>query len=58
LHRSRRDREFHDLRLKIGEDSLKLIFPDGWLDDHPLNYADLTAEKSYLKDAGFKLKFK
>lgn len=58
LHRSRRDRSFVDLRLKIGKNKLKLIFPDGWLDDHPLNKADLVAERKYLQQAGFKLRFK
>lgn len=58
LHRSRRDRSFADLRLKIGQNKLKLIFPDGWLDDHPLNKADLVAERQYLEAAGFRLRFK
>jgi exopolyphosphatase/guanosine-5'-triphosphate,3'-diphosphate pyrophosphatase len=58
LHRSRRDRAFRDLKVIPGEDSLKLIFPGGWLDDHPLNEADLGAERKYLEGIGFKLSFK
>jgi exopolyphosphatase/guanosine-5'-triphosphate,3'-diphosphate pyrophosphatase len=58
LHRSRRNRTFRDLKLKVGKDSLKLVFPDGWLEDHPLNRADLAAERKFLESAGFKLRFK
>jgi len=57
LHRSRRDRDFEGLRLKIGDNSLKLIFAEGWLHDHPLNRADLNEEKNYLAESGFKLRF-
>ena len=57
LHRSRRDRSFSELKVKAGKNSLKLKFPDGWLDEHPLNKADLVAESKYLKSAGFKLRF-
>ena len=57
LHRSRRDRNFRDLRIKAGKNSLKLMFPDGWLEDHPLNRADLVTERNYLELAGFKLRF-
>ena len=58
LHRSRRDRAFRDLKVVPGENSLKLVFPNGWLDDHPLNEADLGAERKYLEGIGFKLSFK
>lgn len=58
LHRSRRDRAFRDLKIVPGENSLKLVFPNGWLDDHPLNEADLGAERKYLEGIGFKLSFK
>lgn len=57
LHRSRVDRSFRDLRLNVGKDSLKLMFPDGWLESHPLNRADLNAERKFLETAGFKLRF-
>jgi exopolyphosphatase/guanosine-5'-triphosphate,3'-diphosphate pyrophosphatase len=57
LHRSRRDRSFSDLVVKVGDDKLKLVFPKGWLQDHPLNNADLAAESKYLEAAGFKLRF-
>ena len=57
LHRSRADRSFLDLRLKVGKDSLKLMFPEGWLEGHPLNRADLAAERKFLDAAGFKLRF-
>ena len=57
LHRSRRDRSFSDLKLKVAKDKLKLIFPAGWLEEHPLNKADLVSESKYLEAAGFKLRF-
>ncbi len=57
LHRSRRDRSFSELKVKAGKNSLNLKFPDGWLDEHPLNKADLVAESKYLEAAGFKLRF-
>jgi exopolyphosphatase/guanosine-5'-triphosphate,3'-diphosphate pyrophosphatase len=57
LHRSRRDRQFSELKLKAGKNSLKLTFPDNWLEDRPLNKADLIAERKYLQRAGFKLRF-
>ncbi len=34
---------------------VKLQFPKGWLAQAPLTVADLEQEKSYMKDAGFKL---
>ena len=57
LHRSRIDRSFRDLRLEVGKESLKLMFPAGWLENHPLNRADLAAERKFLESAGFKLRF-
>lgn len=38
--------------------TLKLRYPEGWLDAHPLMRADLEQEVIYLKAAGFKLKLK
>jgi exopolyphosphatase/guanosine-5'-triphosphate,3'-diphosphate pyrophosphatase len=57
LHRSRRDRSFRDLKLKVGKNKLKLVFPVGWLDTHPLNNADLEEETDLLKAGDFKLRF-
>ena len=57
LHRSRRDRSFSELKVKAGKNSLGMKFPDGWLEEHPLNKADLVAESKYLESAGFNLRF-
>jgi hypothetical protein len=46
------------IELEIDEDALKLRFPQGWLDSHPLTLADLEQEADYLRAAGVKLKFK
>ncbi len=37
---------------------LRLTFPEGWLESAPLMREDLTQEQLYLRDAGFKFKFK
>ena len=36
---------------------LKLRFPEGWLDEHPLTRADLEIEARFLHKAGFRIKF-
>jgi exopolyphosphatase/guanosine-5'-triphosphate,3'-diphosphate pyrophosphatase len=56
LHRSRDDTALPDIAVSGGEASLELLFPDGWLKDHPLTRAELKREKQYLKPAGIKLK--
>jgi exopolyphosphatase/guanosine-5'-triphosphate,3'-diphosphate pyrophosphatase len=38
--------------------SLKLRYPEGWLEAHALMRADLEQEATYLKAAGVRLKFK
>jgi exopolyphosphatase/guanosine-5'-triphosphate,3'-diphosphate pyrophosphatase len=58
LHRSRDDTVLPDIGVSGVEDGLTLIFPDGWLKEHPLTRAELKREKCYLKSAGIKLKAK
>lgn len=36
---------------------LKMRFPEGWLDEHPLTRADLDIEARFLHKAGFRIKF-
>jgi exopolyphosphatase/guanosine-5'-triphosphate,3'-diphosphate pyrophosphatase len=43
--------------LEVDERSLKLHFPEQWIDAHPLTRANLEAEQYYLKKVGFKLSF-
>lgn len=57
LHRSRIDREFKGLAVEAGKNRLKLKFPSGWLEEHPLNKAGLREEKEFLSAAGFDLSF-
>jgi exopolyphosphatase/guanosine-5'-triphosphate,3'-diphosphate pyrophosphatase len=57
LHRSRSPEPLPDFSLSGGKRSLKLRFPDGWLDEHPLTRADLEQESTYLKAGQFKLGF-
>ncbi|MEN8129730.1 MAG: exopolyphosphatase [Pseudomonadota bacterium] len=51
LNRSREDTDLPDYRLEAGKAQLTIEFPAGWLDDHPLTYADLVLEEKYLKNA-------
>ncbi|VAW76018.1 Exopolyphosphatase [hydrothermal vent metagenome] len=57
LHRSRSPRPLPEFSLVASDLSLKLSFPSGWLQEHPLTEADLAQECSYLKAAGFDLSF-
>ena len=56
LHRARGASSPPEVHLKVEERSLKLSFPKGWLDAHPLTSADLAQEADYVKAAGYKLK--
>jgi exopolyphosphatase/guanosine-5'-triphosphate,3'-diphosphate pyrophosphatase len=38
-------------------DGLKLIFPRGWLAQHPLTQADLEQERDFLKVTKLQLEF-
>jgi len=58
LHRSRDDTALPDIAATGEADSLRLVFPDGWLKAHPLTRAELKREKQYLKPAGIRLKAK
>lgn len=57
MNRGRRKRPFPALRLWPGDQSLEILFPEGWLEAHPLTTAFLEEEAEYLKAAKFKLKF-
>jgi exopolyphosphatase / guanosine-5'-triphosphate,3'-diphosphate pyrophosphatase len=58
LRRSQTDTPMPDLRMEFADNTLKLKFPEAWLDEHPLTQADLEQEATYLKAADLKLKFK
>jgi exopolyphosphatase/guanosine-5'-triphosphate,3'-diphosphate pyrophosphatase len=58
LHRSRTGTPLPPLTLEVDGAAMRLRFPEGWLEEHPLTRADLEQEADYLKMAGFKFKFK
>jgi exopolyphosphatase/guanosine-5'-triphosphate,3'-diphosphate pyrophosphatase len=45
------------LQLRVAGPRLTLLFPAGWLEEHPLTRADLEKEADYLKKAGFQLEY-
>ncbi|WP_432696912.1 exopolyphosphatase [Marinobacterium sp. YM272] len=55
MHRSRSTAKLPALRLKAKEKSIRLCFPRGWLENHPLTRADLDSEAEYLRAIGFEL---
>lgn len=56
LHRNRHSLR-PDFKISIHQNNIRLIFPDQWLAQAPLTYADLKQETDYLKDAQFNLIF-
>lgn len=57
LHRSRSRQPLPALSLQVKGKKLRLCFPLGWLDEHPLTREDLQTEADYLRDGEFKLSF-
>ena len=58
LNRRRGEAQVPTISLKADDGILKMNFPEGWLDGHPLTTADLEQEETYLMAVDFKLKFK
>ncbi len=58
LHRSRSAAALPAIEAEGREEGLRLRFPQGWLEEHPLSQADLEQEAEFLKADGFKLKFR
>lgn len=58
LHRSRSDVQMPRIELDADEDTVKLRFPEDWLESHPLTAADLAEEAEYLRAGGIKLKYR
>jgi len=56
LHRSRSSDTLPEFKLKAGDNYLKIIFPENWLDDHPLTEIDIETEAAYVSATGYKLK--
>ena len=57
LHRGRSDAGTPGFVAQAGPGTLRLAFPPGWLDSHPLTLAELGHEADYLSAAGTKLRF-
>lgn len=57
LHRSRSDQPIPDINITASDKNINLSFPEGWLDDNSMTFADLTKEVDYLENAGYKLSF-
>jgi len=58
LHRRRSSEPLPAIEANADGNTLKLRYPDGWLDVNSLMRADLEQEAVYLKAAGVKLKLK
>jgi exopolyphosphatase / guanosine-5'-triphosphate,3'-diphosphate pyrophosphatase len=58
LHRSRSAAPSPDFGIAVSRRKLKLTFPEGWLDAHPLSRADLEQEARYLGALDLKLSFR
>jgi exopolyphosphatase/guanosine-5'-triphosphate,3'-diphosphate pyrophosphatase len=50
-----RDADRPPVVLKVKKDRLKVHFPDGWLQDHPLTRAALEEDARFLSSAGYAL---
>ncbi len=55
LHRSRSDAALPLFQVNAGNKRLELVFPDGWLDEHPLTRLDLDQESTWLASVGYEL---
>jgi len=55
LHRSRSPDAVPAPEVVTEKKSLRLAFPPGWLEQHPLTAADLRSESEYLADMGYHL---
>jgi exopolyphosphatase/guanosine-5'-triphosphate,3'-diphosphate pyrophosphatase len=57
LHRARSPVIKPQARLEADENRLSLVFPENWLEQHPLTRLELVQEATYLESAGFLLRF-
>lgn len=44
-------------QIQLGEQSIHLELPEGWLEQHPLTARDLTSEVDYFNEIGWQLSF-
>ena len=57
MHRSRTPLALPEIQTSVDGNKIGLIFPQGWLDEHPLTQADLFSEKNYQQAADVDLTF-
>ncbi|MGR9037070.1 MAG: hypothetical protein ACU83O_10875 [Gammaproteobacteria bacterium] len=57
LRRNRHEDELPKFKISIERSKIRLKFPELWLKQSPLTFADLHQEADYIKSAGFKLVF-
>ncbi len=57
LHRSRGPIHLPSMTLHVDKEQLGIVFPQGWLDSHPLTQTDLETEAYHLSQLGFTLTF-
>jgi len=58
LNHGRSPEPLPPFQLSADDQSLDVVFPDGWLDRHPLTRANLEREAEYLKPARLRLGFR
>lgn len=57
LHRGRTDEQVPEVNISVDEENMRLQFPEGWLEQHPLSQADLEKEQVFLGAAGLGLTY-
>lgn len=57
MHRARSAVVKPKAMLEVTENRLSLVFPDSWIQHHPLTRTELAQEACYLESAGFLLRF-
>ncbi|MFN3712309.1 MAG: exopolyphosphatase [Alcanivoracaceae bacterium] len=55
LHHGRYDTPLPQIIASVGDTTLSLRFPPGWLVEHPLTQADLELEQEFFRAAGYDL---
>lgn len=57
LHRGRSGYDFPKIDVSAIKDNINLVFPNNWLEQHPLTLLDLNTEQDYLQAANIHLTF-
>jgi exopolyphosphatase/guanosine-5'-triphosphate,3'-diphosphate pyrophosphatase len=57
LNRSRSYASSPNIRATVKKSTIQLLFPQEWLEEHPLTKTDLEQEADYLKPVGYKLNY-